>query len=146
MSAAAAGLAAPGPLARSADFVRVLRAPVRSATAHFALHHLAEPSTAKLSTDAVETSGKTVEDLASTPPATLGAVVPKRHARRAVTRSLIKRQIREAARRHAGAFGAGLWIVRLRAPFLRAGFASAASTALKRAARGELDALLSSLR
>ncbi len=69
-------------------------------------------------------------------------VVPKRHARRAVTRSLLKRQIREAALRHARSIGPGLWIVRLRAPFDRTQFPSAASTALKRAARAELEQLL----
>ena len=37
---------------------------------------------------------------------------------------------------------AGLWVVRLRAPFDRAVFASAASDALRGAARGELDAVL----
>jgi len=36
----------------------------------------------------------------------------------------------------------GLWIVRLRSPFDRAEFASAASPALARSARAELDRLL----
>jgi ribonuclease P protein component len=71
----------------------------------------------------------------------LGTVVPKRHARRAVTRSLLKRQIRHALARHAGCLAPGLWVVRLRAPFDRARFPSAASDALKRAARDELDTL-----
>ena len=72
----------------------------------------------------------------------LGAVVPKRHARRAVTRSLIKRQIYAAARRHHDRLAPGLWIVRLRAPFDPARFTSAASLALRREARSELDTLL----
>jgi len=72
----------------------------------------------------------------------VGAVVPKRHARRAVTRSLIKRQIYAAAERHRDRMAPGLWIVRLRSPFARAEFASAASTALVRSARAELDHLL----
>lgn len=72
----------------------------------------------------------------------LGAVVPKRHARRSVTRSLLKRQIRGAVQRHAEGLAAGLWIVRLRAPFDRAQFPSAASDALRAAARVELDTLL----
>ena len=69
----------------------------------------------------------------------LGTVVPKRHARRAVTRSLLKRQIRAAVERHAPRLPAGLWVVRLRAPFDRTAFPSAASTALRAAARDELD-------
>ena len=72
----------------------------------------------------------------------VGAVVPKRHARRAVTRSLIKRQIYAAAERHRDRMAPGLWIVRLRSPFDRAEFTSAASTALLRCARAELDRLL----
>jgi ribonuclease P protein component len=72
----------------------------------------------------------------------VGAVVPKRHARRAVTRSLIKRQIYAATERHRDRLAPGLWIVRLRSPFDRAEFASAASPALQRCARAELDALL----
>ena len=72
----------------------------------------------------------------------VGAVVPKRHARRAVTRSLIKRQIYAAAERHRDRMAPGLWIVRLRSPFDRAEFRSAASRALLRCARAELDQLL----
>ena len=72
----------------------------------------------------------------------VGAVVPKRHARRAVTRSLIKRQIYAAAERHRHRMAPGLWIVRLRSPFDRAQFVSAASPALARSARAELDRLL----
>jgi ribonuclease P protein component len=71
----------------------------------------------------------------------LGLVVPKRHARRSVTRSLFKRQIRAAAARHAEGLASGLWVVRLRAPFEKARYPSAASLALQRAARAELDGL-----
>lgn len=73
----------------------------------------------------------------------LGAVVPKRHARRSVTRSLLKRQIRAAVGRQEQLPG-GLWVVRLRAPFDSRVFVSASSTALQQAARDELDALLAS--
>ena len=71
----------------------------------------------------------------------LGAVVPKRHARRAVTRNLVKRQIYAVAEKHRAALAAGIWVLRLRAPFERSLFASAASTALKQAARSELESL-----
>ncbi len=71
-----------------------------------------------------------------------GAVVPKRHARRAVTRTLLKRQIRAAMTAHVADLPNGLWVVRLRAPFDRVAFPSAASPALQRAARDELEALL----
>ena len=75
-----------------------------------------------------------------------GAVVPKRHARRSVTRSLLKRQMRAAAQRQAGAadlaLATGLWVVRLRAPFDAAAFKSAASLGLRNAARVELQSVL----
>lgn len=76
----------------------------------------------------------------------LGAVVPKRHARRAVTRSLIKRQIRSVVGAHASRLAAGLWIVRLRAAFDRAHYVSAASDELRCAARRELDDLVETAR
>lgn len=75
----------------------------------------------------------------------LGAVVPKRHARRAVTRTLIKRQIYAAAERHRSELPSGLWVVRLRAPIDRTLFASAASTALKVGTRLELEALFTAV-
>jgi ribonuclease P protein component len=63
-----------------------------------------------------------------------------------VTRTLLKRQIRAAVLRRDAAgpppLRPGLWVVRLRAPFDRKVFASAASGALRGAARTELDALL----
>jgi ribonuclease P protein component len=71
----------------------------------------------------------------------LGVVVPKRHARRSVTRSLLKRQIYAAGARHVASLPLGLWIVRLRAPFDRVAFPSAASQALRVTARDELEAL-----
>ena len=71
-----------------------------------------------------------------------GAVVPKRHARRAVTRTLLKRQIRSVIGARAEALIGGLWVVRLRAPFDKARFPSAASDALRVCAREELERLL----
>lgn len=71
-----------------------------------------------------------------------GCVVPKRHARRAVTRNLLKRQIRNAFQRHGAGLACGLWLVRLRSSFAVADFVSAGSSALAAAARGELDGLM----
>jgi ribonuclease P protein component len=149
-----------GPLARlvkTADFERVLRVRRRAATAHFAVHHLAAwpaadrapragPAAGELSTIGAPSGALPVEDLPGSDPsrerAWVGAVVPKRHARRAVTRSLIKRQIYAAAERHRDRLEPGLWIVRLRSPFERARFVSAASQALRDDARAELETLL----
>ncbi|HZN86648.1 MAG TPA: ribonuclease P protein component [Burkholderiales bacterium] len=143
-----------GRIERSADFERVLAAPSRARSAHFAVHHLdAAPAAPKRSSKRVipslstelstglTTAAAAVVDDGMGGRAWLGAVVPKRHARRAVTRSLLKRQIRAAAARRPG-LPAGLWVVRLRAPFAREQFPSAASRALGAAARTELDGLL----
>ncbi len=82
----------------------------------------------------------------SAPAVWLGAVVPKRHAKRSVTRTLLKRQIRAAVLRRGQPgqtpLPGGLWVVRLRAGFDRAVFASAASDPLRSAASAELDAML----
>jgi len=109
------------------------------------------PDTASLSTElstgvctAVDTN---VDDLCSAanfahrPNRWLGLVVPKRHARRAVTRTLMKRQIRAIAAACADGLPEGLWVVRQRSPFDPKQFPSAASEALKQAARAELLAL-----
>jgi ribonuclease P protein component len=143
-------------LVASADFERVLRGRSRASTAQFSVHHLVAAPTprppvlrsraVKLSTDSEPASEHPVEDssLAAPPAARIwvGAVVPKRHARRAVTRSLLKREIYAAAARHRDVLAPGLWIVRLRAPFDRTLFPSATSPALRRAVRAQLDALL----
>lgn len=71
----------------------------------------------------------------------LGLVVPKRHAKRAVTRNLIKRQVRAAMSQHAAALPPGLWVVRLRTPFDRVEFTSPASEPLKQVTRAELGQL-----
>ena len=72
----------------------------------------------------------------------LGLVVPKRHARRAVTRTLVKNQLRDAMRRHLPHLAPGDWVLRLRAPIDRARFPSARSEALAAELRAEIDRLL----
>lgn len=159
-----------GRIVRSEDFERVLARPARARSTHFVVHfasglpsrptrregpcgHALDAGRQKLSTDTEPACQQAVDDQPARDPAPssgpqvwLGSVVPKRHARRAVTRNLIKRQIRSAARCFGGGaqpLAPGLWVVRLRAPFDRTVFASAASAALRSAAREEIDALLS---
>jgi len=149
-------------LVRSEDFERVLRSRSRASSAHFAVHHLADRPSAsakaakradpgKLSTAGATDSVVPVDDspattLPSVPPSGLwlGAVVPKRHAKRSVTRTLLKRQIRAAIGREEATLAAGLWVVRLRAAFDPRHFISAASDELKSAARAELRQVLAS--
>lgn len=104
-----------------------------------------------LSTGEAETGFTLVDDSSAirTPVWRLGLVLPKKQARRSVTRSLMRHQAREAFRRHAEAVRAAGrhggevdgWVLRLRAPFDRKQFPSAASAALSAAVRMELDAL-----
>lgn len=146
-----------GRIVRSADFERVLGSPSRVRSSHFAVHHIAaRPSqpakpakvlARALSTDSDELSTGdaqlapcAVDDLV-VDGAWLGAIVPKRHAKRAVTRSLLKRQIRAAFNDLPG-LPAGLWVVRLRMPFDRKLFPSASSDALRVAAHDELATLV----
>jgi ribonuclease P protein component len=179
-----------GRIVRPADYVRVLAAPMRLRSPHFAVHHLdgqplpskrlmprsaatSEASSAlpeasasvnasaiaslstELSTGAAESLKTVVDDLqvpdptglVETPTSVggldrwLGLVVPKRHAKRAVTRTLVKRQIRNVAAACAPQLEPGLWVVRQRSPFDPKQYPSAASDALKEAARAELRAL-----
>ena len=71
----------------------------------------------------------------------LGALTPKRWAKRAVTRNLIKRQIYEVSALYAHELSPTAHVVRLRAEFDKQYFVSASSLALKKAARGELTQL-----
>lgn len=106
-------------------------------------------TSAELSTGEVLVSPSDVDDLGAIGPCRFGLVLPKKQARRSVTRSLIRHQAREAVRRHAPGlalqdrFGPSLdaWVLRLRAPFDRQLFPSAASPALSAAVRLELDEL-----
>ncbi|MCB1997776.1 MAG: ribonuclease P protein component [Burkholderiaceae bacterium] len=140
-----------GRLVHSADFQRLLSTPAWSRSTHFAVHHLPVPParprrklndaiSTELSTDDVDKSPEPVDDLCGR--FWLGAVLPKRLAKRAVTRNLLRRQIRAALQRHAQRLPGGLWVVRLRSGFARSEYVSAASTALRVAARAELDAAL----
>mgnify|MGYP002144362108 FL=1 len=71
----------------------------------------------------------------------LGAMVPKRWARRAVTRNTIKRQIYAVSSRFADRLPSAAHVVRLRCAFDRKQFISATSEQLKKAVREELEQL-----
>jgi ribonuclease P protein component len=135
-----------GRLLHKSDFERVLAVPPCSRSAHFAVHYLqacpGTPSQAgvdTLSTDHAPNSQEAVDN----PPSMqwLGQVIPKRHAPRSVTRNMLRRQVRAAMERHAPRLRPGLWLVRMRQPFPKAGFVSADSAALRQAAAVELDRL-----
>lgn len=72
----------------------------------------------------------------------LGAMVPKRWAKRAVTRNAIKRQIYTVSADFLPRVSETGWVVRLRRDFSRKEFVSASSEALKQLVRSEVQALL----
>ncbi len=150
----------PGRIQRAADFERLLGQPSRARSPLFAVHHLSSvPSRpvpprhslpTGLSTDSVPSSVSVVDELAQPPAASdvsghwLGLVVPKRLAKRAVTRNLVKRLVRATLleQLRAGApLPAGLWAVRLRAPIDKKQFVSAKSDALRLHLRDDLATL-----
>jgi ribonuclease P protein component len=111
-----------------AQFQALLGTRAVARTAHFALHRLA-PAAA---------SDGAALPVALADAVWLGAMAPKRWARRAVTRNAIRRQIYAVGENLVPPLSAGTHLVRLRAAFAPAQFPSARSEALKRAVRAEL--------
>ncbi|MDP2418872.1 MAG: ribonuclease P protein component [Hydrogenophaga sp.] len=116
------------------QFQAVMAGALVAKTPHFALHRVA--------LDAAHESAHAGRALFPVADAWLGVLLPKRWARRAVTRNAIRRQIYEAAREKAQQLPQAALVVRLRSEFSRKQFVSATSDALKRAVRAELDQLL----
>ncbi len=127
-----------------------------SRTAHFALHRLpldaAEPSPTGPTSGTPATGGRPAvnpkgpqsagpKPLFPIRDAWIGAMVPKRWAKRAVTRNAVKRQIYAVSQSTLPPLPIAAHVVRLRSEFDRAQFTSACSQALKRAVRGELQEL-----
>ncbi|WPH20557.1 ribonuclease P protein component [Variovorax paradoxus] len=113
-----------------AQFQAVLAGATVARTAHFALHRCA----LDLSSSA--------QPLFASDDVWLGAMVPKRWARRAVTRNAIKRQIYTVSAAPDAGLPRAAHVVRLRAGFDRKEFVSASSDKLKGAVRAELLQLL----
>ena len=110
-----------------------------SRTPHFALHRLNLPET---SVNPSSPSADSAANALFQPKAVwLGAMVPKRWARRAVTRNAIKRQIYVISAQYEVRMPCAAHVVRLRAGFDRTQFISATSTLLKQAVRLELEQL-----
>ena len=72
----------------------------------------------------------------------MGAMVPKRWAKRAVTRNAIKRQIYTVSADFFHICPQAAFVVRLRKEFSRQEFSSATSSYLKEAVRAEVVALM----
>lgn len=154
------------PRLRAADFQQALGTKPVARSAHFTVH-FALPSLARraprsvgealhepdLSTGAALEVVEPVDEVRTHHRVwRLGLVLPKRMAKRSVTRSLIKHQARQLWREHAAALEqagwlcaerpVGDWVLRLKAPWPVKDFPSAASEPLKQAVRAELQAML----
>lgn len=115
-----------------------------SRTAHFALHRLPLLARAGNPEAPTPTAGPAPDEaqaLFAVDGVWLGAMVPKRWARRAVTRNAIKRQIYAVSAHFEPRLPAAAHVVRLRAAFDRRQFISASSEQLKLAVRQELQQL-----
>jgi ribonuclease P protein component len=134
-----------------AQFAAVMNGQTVSRTPHFALHRVALSSCVDLSVPTAVSAAVTVaakpEDTSHRKPlfavqdTWLGVIVPKRWAKRAVTRNTIKRQIYAVSTDSGCHLPVAAHVVRLRAGFDRAKFISATSDKLKIAVRAELQHL-----
>lgn len=140
-----------------AQFAAVMAGQTVSRTPHFALHRVALPSLARFLADSA-TALVSLDDASNTLPPSgsapkkalfavadcwLGVIVPKRWAKRAVTRNTIKRQIYAVSTDASCQLPPAAHVVRLRSGFDRAEFISATSDKLKMAVRAELQHLFS---
>ena len=111
-------------------------------TPHFVLHQWSENKTEKAATGP---GFEKAPALFAEGVLLLGALTPKRWAKRAVTRNLIKRQIFNVTQTMAHHLEPTAYVVRLRSGFSVSQFPSASSEALKAAVRSELVLLFTGL-
>lgn len=121
------------------QFQAVLAGSVVARTEHFALHRNAlSVKKPKDSSGAAHSA----ESLFPVQDIWLGAMVPKRWAKRAVTRNAIKRQIYIVSSVFCDQYPQAAFLVRLRREFSRKEFLSASSEHLKSVVRNELEILM----
>lgn len=151
MASASRAVAAPGcakpRVALAGDAVKaLLGAPVLARSPHFVLHGRAAMALVqKLPTETAPNQTPTVDKVVASTSPGLALVVPKRLARRAVTRNLIKRQMRATLRERSVAGWDDMDIlIRQRGAFDPTHYRSAASAGLRAAVRRELAQLFSS--
>ena len=118
------------------QFQAVLGGELVAKTSHFAIHRVELDAA---NPDLTQTMLAPLFPLTAT---WLGAMTPKRWAKRAVTRNAIKRQIYTVSASLKPPFPQAAFLVRLRREFSRKDFKSASSTALKEAVRAELLVLM----
>ena len=107
-----------------------------SRTPHFVLHQWQPPSNASSGSGFEQAPALFADGVLR-----MGALTPKRWAKRAVTRHLIQRQIHAVAHELAITLKPTAYVVRLRATFNVQEFVSASSERLKQTVRAELKQL-----
>ena len=122
-----------------AQFLAVLNSNTLARSRHFALH-----SHAFTSQTVTASPGEAVKTVFVDRSLQVGAMSPKKWAKRAVTRNVVKRQVFSKFAEVAHAIPEAAYVVRLRAAFDKTHFPSAASLALKAAIREELTAIFKS--
>ena len=124
------------------QFQAALACGIVARTPHFALHRTPLLSVAPADAGVSgEPKSRHPRPLFGVQDVWIGAMVPKRWARRAVTRNAIKRQIYQVGSSFGERLPPAAHVVRLRATFDRSQFISATSDVLKRAVRDELEQL-----
>ena len=124
-----------------AQFQAVLAASPIAKTPHFALYRCPLVFSGGVAAGGVNPGATPLFSLDAT---WLGAMAPKRWAKRAVTRNSIKRQTYAVAADFSSRLPKAAFVVRLRREFARTAFTSASSSSLKLAIRDELMTLFES--
>jgi len=119
-----------------------------SKTAHFALHRtrLDAPIAPTTGPGSERSKALFAVHASAAHEPWIGVMLPKRWAKRAVTRNAIKRQIYAVSQDFEARMPPAAHVVRLRSAFDRKQFVSAESTLLKQAVRAELQQLFSGVR
>jgi len=115
------------------QFQAILGGTLVAKTSHFAMHRLDLDATA---------SPAVLPSLFPVKSSWLGAMAPKRWAKRAATRNAIKRQIYTVSASLTTSIPQAAFLIRLRRDFSRKDYVSASSVALKLAVRAELLVLM----
>jgi ribonuclease P protein component len=118
------------------EFQAVMSGGTVARTPHFALHQWQPTDKANTGSGFEETPALFVDGVLM-----LGALTPKRWAKKAVTRNLIRRQIHAVSREYVDHLLPTAYVVRLRATFNPHTFVSASSEVLKKTVREELKQL-----
>jgi ribonuclease P protein component len=126
------------------QFQAVLAGATVARTTHFALHCVALKGPVAIQ-KTLESSIPPKPELFGVKDVWVGAMVPKRWAKRAVTRNAIKRQIYSVSASFESALPQAAHVLRLRASFDRTEFPSATSQLLKATVRNELLQLFTSV-